>query len=259
MKWNTSTCRLKVESTSASHARGGNSVAILLVILLWILAEASGRLAFGARVSPEQALQAAQAFIAITYPVASHNDTKTVAAARQSSRAVQQVRPLVEEGQNIGYVADLDGTGYVLLSADDGAPPIKCHSEEGSFDRLPPGFLAVLKLELAEDLSVLAEMNQAKRTAGKTAGIVSTEYTAQWQELLNPGLTSKTTTPALFAAAGTYLLTTKWDQGSPYILLSRRQRRTRRACLGWLLGRPLCANHPLLGLSPRGLGRPHLF
>ena len=166
--------------------------------------------------SPEQALQAAQAFIAITYPVASHNDTKTVAAARQSSRAVQQVRPLVEEGQNIGYVADLDGTGYVLLSADDGAPPIKCHSEEGSFDRLPPGFLAVLKLELAEDLSVLAEMNQAKRTAGKTAGIVSTEYTAQWQELLNPGLTSKTTTPALFAAAGTYLLTTKWDQGSPY-------------------------------------------
>jgi len=171
--------------------------------------------AFGAPITQDQAFRAAKTFITLTYPTFNSGTVKTTRMSGKSARAVQGVRPLVEAGQAIGYIADLDGTGYVLLSTDDEAPPVKCHTEAGSFDRLPPGFLAVLKSELAEDLFVLAQMKTAKGVATQTSKRSPIDYTAQWEALLNP-LPPTQQYAQSKASANTVLLTTEWNQRDPY-------------------------------------------
>ncbi|HNX53477.1 MAG TPA: C10 family peptidase, partial [Pontiellaceae bacterium] len=178
--------------------------------------------AVGSPVTQDQAAQAANTFITLTYPSGGLQTAMTTTAAGQSARAVQSVRPVVGSGgQTIGYVAELDSTGYVLLSSDDEAPPVKCYTDSGTYDQLPPEFLNILNLELAEDLSVLSGMTQTK--SGGFSGVSQTQsagvsgYKEQWLALLNPALPTKAPEAmSTSAAAGTVLLTTTWDQADPY-------------------------------------------
>ena len=103
-----------------------------------------GASVFGAPVTQQKAAKAAETFIVRAYPAVDQKAAQTVTKFGKSHLAVHKVRPLIQAGQLIGFVADLKPSGYVLLSADDEAPSIKLHADNGAFDSLPPAILRVI-------------------------------------------------------------------------------------------------------------------
>jgi hypothetical protein len=168
-------------------------------------------LGLAAPISPRQAQTAAQEFIARRYPA-------PVAAARSfgtvgpSALAVRDVEALAEAGRTLGFVSNLSPAGYVLLRADDEVPAIKLYSDHGSFTNLPPGFLAVMKVELAEELDALS-------AAGSSTAAATAAGRADWAVLLGSA-TGNVTDPGLDDSAGGVLTQTTWNQCAPYNLYS---------------------------------------
>ncbi|MEN6307026.1 MAG: C10 family peptidase [Anaerohalosphaeraceae bacterium] len=133
-----------------------------------------------------------------------HSDRPSKAASAEITKPQKQIRflaPLQKENITLGYIVHLEPQGYILMTADDLAPPVKLYSEDSSFDQLPPGFRAVIELEMQEDLARLAQM------PGQ-----DTEYHQQWNTLLE----TEDPNTAQTAGSNTVLLTTAWNQASPY-------------------------------------------
>jgi hypothetical protein len=162
-----------------------------------------------APVTRAEAANAAETFLVKRYPLPTNATAQTVTPFGSSHLAVQQVQPWNPSGQTIGFVATLTPAGYVLLSTDDDAPPVKLYSERGMFEQLPPKFLAVIALELREDLAALATLRQKQSP-------VNPAYRLGWQTLLSPQTSGAT--PKDLGPAGTnrVLLTTTWNQDDPY-------------------------------------------
>ena len=160
---------------------------------------------WGAPVTEQKASKAAETFIVRAYPAIGQKVAQTVTAFGKSHLAVHKVRPLLHQGRLVGFVADLKPSGYVLLSADDEAPAIKMHADNGAFDNLPPAILKVVGLELAQDLNALAKLRRLHKAIDRS-------HKQQWSTLLEPAAHPVELAAISPAGAGSYMLTTSWAQ-----------------------------------------------
>lgn len=153
-----------------------------------------------APVSFEKAGRAGKAFTVLRH----HAGNSSNATSPETARPEKQIRslaPVQKNNRTLGYVIHLNPQGYILMAADDQVPPVKLYSEDSSFDQLPPGFRAVVELEMLEDLARLEQM------PGQ-----DTEFHQQWDTLLE----TEDPNTAQTAGSNTVLLTTSWNQNSPY-------------------------------------------
>lgn len=148
-----------------------------------------------APVTPAQAVQAATRLAALR---GLHQGTFSGAATS----------PLQVGGTTVAHVVTLDAGGYVVMRADDAAPPVKLYSDVGALSNLPPAFLRVLEVELAGELAYLNAQRPALRTA-------TMPYAAQWQALLEDATATATLAEPTGTTVGP-LLTLSWNQDWPY-------------------------------------------
>jgi hypothetical protein len=167
-----------------------------------------------APVSSQQARTAAESFLVKRFPAAPSAKVQTRTLVGSSVMGIQGVGPLEVDKTLAGYVIQLAPQGYILLSTDDQAPPVKLYSDNGAFDALPPDFRAVIETEMLEDL---ANLSLAKTVVAASTSSTS-QYSNQWNELLYPSVVNGAMAEASAGVAGVTLLTTTWDQGTPYNL-----------------------------------------
>lgn len=160
-------------------------------------------------VTLDQARRAAEAVVIRRYPARDAHRLRTQSSAGSSELGVERVWPLSSAGKTVGYVCELAPAGYVLMRADDQAPPVKLHSDVGAFTRLPPRLVEVFQRELAEELSFVEASQEGKPPRRST-------YQVEWAALLNPTKASLKARPLATPQAGVILLETTWDQGWPY-------------------------------------------
>lgn len=153
---------------------------------------------------------AAESFLAHRFPARKAALAQLGSRPAQSTHAVRIIEALTREGGTIGYVAHLEPGGYVLLRADQQAPPIKLYSENGRFEQLPPTFIEIIQQELLEELNTLGQ----RRESGQ---LPVPEYALEWSALLHSLEGQESAVKQLFtAAAGTVLTSTLWQQNDPY-------------------------------------------
>jgi hypothetical protein len=116
--------------------------------------------------------------------------------------------PLQVGGTTVAHVVTFETGGYMVMRADDDAPPVKLYSAVGALSNLPPAFLAVLEAELSGELAYLAARRPALRTA-------TSRFAAQWQALLEDAPVTTTLAEPTGATVGP-LLTLSWNQNWPY-------------------------------------------
>lgn len=169
---------------------------VIVGVFLFLLHLTAG----AAPISLEKAGRAGKTVAALRH----HSNNPSQAVSPETPKPGKQIRslaPLQKNNRTLGYVVHLEPQGYILMAADDQAPPVKLYSEDSSFDQLPPGFRAVIELEMLEDLAWLGQMPGQE-----------TEFHLQWTALL------ETEDPNTIQAAGsnTVLLATSWNQNYPY-------------------------------------------
>ncbi|MBM3861046.1 MAG: DNRLRE domain-containing protein [Verrucomicrobia bacterium] len=179
--------------------------------LMWIVL-GLGPLAVQSEAAPvdsQKAAKAAETFIVRAYPAPDPRAVRNVTPFGKSHLKLERVEPLLEGGKRIGFVAHLKPSGYVLLSSDDEAPPVKLHTDNGDFNKLPPEFFKVIKSELSEDLSALADMKKLNKAANPKHGKL-------WQALTDAANNPAELAAVTVSSPSTVLLTTTWDQNAPY-------------------------------------------
>ncbi|GEM_PF-2318700 len=150
-----------------------------------------------APVAPAQASHAALRFAALR-------------GLHKGAIASVSTAPIVVAGTTVAHVVALDAGGYVVMRADDAAPPVKLYSAVGALSNLPPAFLRVLETELAGELNYLTTRRAQLRSA-------TAHFVAQWQALLGaaPITAADSSAEPLGATVGP-LLTLTWNQNYPY-------------------------------------------
>ncbi|MFO1500267.1 MAG: C10 family peptidase [Verrucomicrobiota bacterium] len=163
-----------------------------------------------APVDESAARRVAQTLLGLTHPAATFAKSPS-AAKGKVALAIVRVTPVRHAGETVGYVAALAPAGFILLRADDQAPPVKLSSDAGRIDQLPPSFLELVERELAAELGVIrmSKFGQSSRLSN---------YQTQWAALLKGERPGASTGAALLAGSspGAVLLQTSWDQSSPY-------------------------------------------
>ena len=174
-----------------------------LALLGFLAAQAMG--GYAAPVTPTQASNAVTRALVALSPPPPGGAHRFANPYGEASKAVRLVREIEYEGGAVGYAADLEPAGFFVLPADDELPPWKLRAEDGAFTNMPPAFAAVLQAELAEDLQAVLARRQVQKPA-------LTRYAKQWKAAdLGIGVPAGDV-----KAAGATLLSTTWDQGSPY-------------------------------------------
>ena len=124
-------------------------------------------------------------------------------AARSGVSSVEFREVASQAGfQNLYIFVNAGGAGFVVMSADDIAHPVLGYSENGHFDAasLPS--------------NVAGWLNGYDRAIGEAAAhysVASDEVAAEWTALANGFVPAPKSTTAVSP-----LLSTTWDQGSPY-------------------------------------------
>ncbi len=109
-------------------------------------------------------------------------------------------------GIDIGFLANLENGGYILISISKRLTPVKAYSLKGNFDTLPPAYKRFLTGEAEYNVRTLA-------TTGRTPqSTTDQENIERWNFLLN---LQQYRTPLIYTP-DTHLLTTTWNQDSPY-------------------------------------------
>ena len=142
-------------------------------------------------VSLSQAKYVGQQFVQANFELSRQSDDLTLVYTGTSSR-----------GEACFYVFNVGDNGHVMISADDYFRPILGYSKEGVFpvDNMPDGLRYILNAIIDS-------------RAGRT-GVGSPQVAAEWQLVTNTGrMISR-----YGNRAGTFLLSTKWNQDSPYNL-----------------------------------------
>jgi len=106
----------------------------------------------------------------------------------------------------IAYLADLEGGGYILVSASKCLNPVKAYSLNHDFATLPDPYKQFLLSEMEYNIRTITI---SERT---TKSVTDSETQERWDFLLNFGKVRTT----LEYQADTYLLTTQWNQNYPY-------------------------------------------
>ena len=141
-------------------------------------------------VSVSQAKYVGQQFVQANFDQSRQSDDLTLVYTGASTR-----------GEACFYVFNVGSNGFVMVSADDFFRPIVGYSDEGSFDAQN------INPELAYMLNELI----AGRS-NKLLGEPTPEVAAEWNLVMSNGsLISRNG-----GRAASYLVQTKWDQGSPY-------------------------------------------
>ena len=121
--------------------------------------------------------------------------------SRQSEDLTLVYTGTTNRGEACFYVYNVGNDGFVMVSADNVFRPIVGYSNEGSFDAQN------INPELAYMLDELTSYR-----SGKMFGEPAPMVAAEWNLVMNNG----TLISRNGGRAGTYLVQTKWDQGSPY-------------------------------------------
>lgn len=132
---------------------------------------------------------------------------QTEGFADAAAAEVAAVRPLEDDGEVVGWIAELVPTGYVLLASSSAFAPVKAFSLGHGFDLEPEGLGAVLRDEMSSERRALA----AERGEGAVVGERPHEL---WRPLLEgrPEAARKSTGSSRVDP----LLTARWGQFSPY-------------------------------------------
>lgn len=165
----------------------GLSKLFFLVVTLTILALFSGsRYAGAAPVNLETATTVSNNFL---------NHLRT-------SHTVADIEPIEASENFIGYLVTLAPRGYILIAGDDNRVPVKGYSLSTTFNDLPPAYVDVLYSELGVSAIPVA----------KSTSLSENSNAPYWQFL------TQTSPPVAQASyvSGTFLLTTRWGQGTPY-------------------------------------------
>jgi hypothetical protein len=157
----------------------------------------------------DSAGMAADSFLVKRFPAHDPATARTMTAKGNSPFQVQQVTRLQDNASLLGYVVRLEPQGFLLLSADDQAPPVKLYSEHGSYENLPPAFRAVIEKEMLEDQAALASTAPISRAH-------LARYKSQWQDLLDAQAPAAPAGDIGIETYGTTILTTTWNQDNPY-------------------------------------------
>ena len=123
--------------------------------------------------------------------------------SRQSGDLTLVYTGVSHRGEACFYVFNVGNEGFVMVSADDVFRPIVGYSDEGSFDAQN------INRELAYMLGRLIDGR-----SGKLTGTPDPAVAAEWNLVTNNG----TLISRNGGRPSTYLVQTKWDQGSPYNL-----------------------------------------
>jgi hypothetical protein len=167
------------------------------------------QVAIAVPVSEQQVSNAVLNVVAVRYPATIATPQSFSTPFGYSKRTVKQVDKLTRVGGVVGYVVNLAPSGYYLVSTDDELPPWKLRADEGDFTNLPPGLLAVLETEMAEDLQSLTDL----RAAGKSP---NPKFHQEWQTPFQTGGVTNNGSGPTTGASGVYLLQTTWNQNDPY-------------------------------------------
>lgn len=164
-------------------------------------------------VSEQQASNAVLRAVAIHYPSTAGTSALSKGTVVQSPLTVTRVDRVEHNGELVGYAVALGPSGYYLVRTDDELPPWKLRSDQGSFENLPPGFLAVIRLELAGECQALANLRKANESPDP-------KYHTQWKSLFAPGKPTKDGDGSDLPKGGgdSFLLETTWNQVDPYNL-----------------------------------------
>lgn len=185
---------------------------ILLGLLIFFL---SVDLSFAKSVNKEKVIKAAKTFLVVRYPTFDPNSVLTLTKKGRSALCVKEVLPLRVNKKLVGYIVDLEPTGFILFSGDDEMPPVKIYSDTGSYERLPEGLQRVLELELLEDNTTVTS------TSKKNQHVLLKikRFSGQWNYLTSDEIQNTQNNNVEFyltGAPGTAILTTTWHQNDPY-------------------------------------------
>lgn len=152
-------------------------------------------------------------FACVRYPAAAPGNARTITAAGQSALAVADVTALTTNGMTVGHIVTLAPDGFMLFRADDHCPPLKLHSEQGSFEQLPPAFKEIIVWELAQEAAYVAQQQARKSRVfeRRTAANV-----ALWAALKNADANAPSLVNIRTSAQVGPLLSTRWNQDAPY-------------------------------------------
>ena len=131
------------------------------LVCLWLFCPAE---IFAAPVSEQQASNAVLFATAVNYPATAVSAQQFKSQFGTTTRSVARLDRLQHGGDTVGYVAKLNPSGYYLVSTDDQLPPWKLRADEGDFTNLPPGLVAVIKIEMAEDRQALKAVEKAGKS-----------------------------------------------------------------------------------------------
>jgi hypothetical protein len=154
-------------------------------------------------------------------PAAAAGDEETVArnflAYLRSDKAIVETEAL--EGSllaadlapvAVGHLFRLGGGGYILVSPDRSISPVKAYSLSGDFADLPTAYRNAVLAELELRVRVAAVGTGARRPLSAEP----TETERQWNFLLAFDAARR----PLAYTPGTFLVTSRWNQGHPYNL-----------------------------------------
>jgi len=186
--------------------------AILSLLVFCFICFLSADLSFAKPVKKEKVTKAAKTFLVVRYPTSDPNSVRTLTTKGRSAFGVEEVLPLRVNEKLVGYVVDLEPTGFVLFSGDDEMPPVKIYSDTGSYKRLPKGLQRILELELLEDNTTVTS------TSKKNQHVLLKikRFSGQWNYLTSDENQNNNVESYLTGSPGTAILTTTWHQNDPY-------------------------------------------
>ncbi len=116
-----------------------------------------------------------------------------------SAHTISVVEPLVNFGQQVGYLVKLSPRGYILVAGDTIRVPVKGYSLNSTFSDLPEAYVQNLLGELQVPAAAVKSAQPENTNAPYWEYL--TEYAARASSSYMPD---------------TFLLTTRWNQGYPY-------------------------------------------
>ena len=108
----------------------------------------------------------------------------------------------------IAHLVNLQGGGYILISASKSLTPIKAYSLHYNFDSLPDTYKNYLLLELEYGIRTVGE---GKKTLYKSSGAITANQ-ERWEFLTNYTAKKRLKT----YEPDTFLIKTQWKQKAPY-------------------------------------------
>jgi len=146
------------------------------------------------------------------------NWVRYVAADSQPAAVVERMEPYRVNGQTVAYIAHLQNGGFCLGGADDMVLPVYLYSRHGIYDPANPDYQYIL-WEISARRAYMTRLTEATGEGGQISGDALEARVAAWQDLIAgrvPADIQADQGPAAEPNTMSLILTSKWDQNSPY-------------------------------------------